>query len=126
MHFRQWACSVVASTPAALIPSFEASFKLLDLAINELSTTYDFPPSPLVPRPALLLIGSIASSIYLLEHAIWSYAQKEPEADVDIEVFNRWVVRSGLEGYVEEVKRAKGVGKAGIEANERMVFGAKM
>lgn len=128
IYFWQWARSIVASTPGVLTPGFEASFKLLDLAINELSTAYDAPISPLVPRPALLLVGSIASSIYLLEHAIWSHTHKELEADVDIEVFNRWIVQSGLEGYTEAVKKAKDAGKAGarVKANEKIVFGAKL
>ncbi|KAF7768060.1 hypothetical protein Agabi119p4_7303 [Agaricus bisporus var. burnettii] len=128
LAFISWACSIVASTPGVLTPGFEASFKLLDRAINELSTAYDTPISPLVPRPALLLVGSIASSIYLLEHAIWSHTHKELEADVDIEVFNRWIVQSGLEGYTEAVKKAKDAGKAGarVKANEKIVFGAKL
>ncbi|KAF9444339.1 hypothetical protein P691DRAFT_807532 [Macrolepiota fuliginosa MF-IS2] len=126
--FISWARSIISSTPKDLTEDLRPSFTLLDKALGELSTTYNSPVSPLVPRPALLLVGSIASSVYLLEHAIWSYNQKEPEAEVDIEVFKRWIVQSGLEGNVEEVKKAKDADQAltRVKANEKIVFGTKL
>lgn len=111
-----------------MVGDFKPSFTLLEQALAELQTTYNKPIPPLVPRPALMLVGSIASSIYLLEHSIWSHNQKEAEAEVDAEVFKRWVVQSGLESNVAEVKKAKDSNKvqARVKANEKIVFGARL
>lgn len=112
----------------ALAQDLKPSVSHLENALIELSTTYTKQISPLVPRPALLLVGSIASSIYLLEHAIWSYSEKEPEAGLDVEVFTRWTVQSGLEGCIAEVKKAKNADlvRERVKANERLVFGTKL
>ncbi|KXN88081.1 Putative acyl-CoA dehydrogenase AidB [Leucoagaricus sp. SymC.cos] len=127
--FISWARSVVASTPSSLVSKLNSSFAILDKALAELSTTYTGKQiSPLVPRPTLLLVGSIASSVYLLEHAIWSYNQREREADIDVDVFARWIVESGLEANVEVVRKAKDAQlvKERVKANERIVFGTKL
>jgi hypothetical protein len=75
-----------------------------------------------------MLLGSIASSTYLLEHAIWSYNGKEPEADVDIEVFRRWVVQSNMERHMEDVRKARDANliQERVKANEKIVFGTKL
>ncbi|KAF5360912.1 hypothetical protein D9756_004892 [Leucocoprinus leucothites] len=126
--FISWARSVITSTPSGLSQELKASFSILDEALVELSTTYTKQISPLVPRPALVLVGSIASSVYLLEHAIWSYTQKETEAGLDVEVFSRWIVQSGLEGNIAEVKKAKNADlvQERVKANEKLVFGTKL
>ncbi|KAJ3570101.1 hypothetical protein NP233_g4628 [Leucocoprinus birnbaumii] len=126
--FISWARSVIASTPLILAQELEAPLMLLEQALVEISTTYTKQISPLVPRPALLLVGSVTSSVYLLEHAIWSYSQKEPEAELDLEVFTRWIVQSGMQGNIAEVKNAKNAGiiQQRVKVNERLVFGTKL
>ena len=37
-----------------------------------------------------MLFRHLACSIYLLEHAIWSYSTGKPTKDTDIEVFIWW------------------------------------
>ena len=78
----------------------------------------------LLPRPALFLFGYAASSLYLLEHAIWFHAIGGADRDADTEVFRRWVVEGGLTGAVEDVKRARGYGDDRVKANFRIVYGA--
>jgi hypothetical protein len=127
-HLKQWARSTITLTPSTLIQELKPSLVLLENALVELSTTYTKQISPLVPRPALLLVGSIASSTYLLEHAIWSYTQKESEAELDVEVFNRWIVQSGLEANILEVSKAKDAGRTQerVKTNKKLVFGTKL
>lgn len=50
-----------------------------------------------------MLVGYVASGVYLLEHALW-----EGSEDIDVEVFSRWMIDGGLKSTVEEVERAKG------------------
>jgi hypothetical protein len=83
--------------------------------------------SPTIARPLLFLVGHLASSLYLLEHAVWSYqkgasGQTESESQPDVEVFTRWVMNgsgelngpggwdgSGLWGAKKEVETLIGL-----------------
>ena len=50
-----------------------------------------------------MLVGYVASGVYLLEHALW-----EGGDDVDVEVFSRWAIDGGLKNAVADVERTKG------------------
>jgi len=77
----------------------------------------------LIPRPALMLAGLVASSIYLLEHAVWSFTTNEPSLEVDIEVFKRWVLEGGTaEAAIASVRRAKKHSSKRVEINSTIVF----
>ena len=54
-----------------------------------------------------MLVGAVASSIYLLEHAIWSYKNSEPTKELDSEVFRRWVLEGEVEGALQAVRRIR-------------------
>jgi len=69
------------------------------------------------------LFGYTASSIYLLEHAIWSNTNAETEQEIDAEVFRRWVVEGGLTAAVEDVTRARGFGEKRVKENLGIVYG---
>lgn len=97
----------------------------LKSALSDLSASYTPPVPPLLPRPALFLFGYVASSLYLLEHAIWSYANSEPEAQADVEVFRRWVVEGGFGGAVEEVRRTREMTQERVKADLDVVYGSK-
>ena len=94
-------------------------------AIDEISVAYAKPMSPLIPRPALMLLGAIASSIYLLEHAVWAEVQPEFANNLDAEVFRRWVIEGGMEGAIQAVKRAKVNAGARAALNSALVFGSR-
>ena len=67
-----------------------------------------------------MLVASIASSVYLLEHAIWS---KTTQGQVDVEVFRRWVLEGGTAAAIEDVKEAKEGRKNRIDVNFAITFG---
>lgn len=71
-----------------------------------------------------MLVGAIASSAYLLEHAIWSYTISEPTKDLDIEVFARWILEGDMEAAIHAVRRAKADIEGRINSNYALVFGS--
>jgi hypothetical protein len=95
----------------------------LQAALGDLGTTFVFPMPDLMPRPALFLVAHIASSLFLLEHAVWSHTTAEPEEPLDIEVFCRWVTEGGLVAVIEDVKRAKGSSAKRALADSVIVYG---
>ncbi|KAL6304350.1 acyl-CoA dehydrogenase/oxidase [Sparassis latifolia] len=105
--FLVWARTILSSCPASLRGKLREPLEALHAACDDLSQTYKAPIAPLVPRPALFLFSHIASSLYLLEHAIWAHQKSEVSSSSDIEVFRRWVVEGGLSLAVENVRRAK-------------------
>jgi len=81
---------------------------------------------PFVPRPALLLVGHIASSFFLLEQAIWSLKTNDAEKTTDVEVFSQWVMEGGLTSAARDIERARWLGESRIEANSSLVYGSKL
>ena len=83
--------------------------------------------SPLALRPLFFLLGYLASSIYLLEHAVWS-ADRRPEAehDTDVEVLVSWVGEGGLLKAKDDVLKAGMVNEGTRRRlNEAFVYGAQ-
>jgi len=70
-----------------------------------------------------MLAGFLASSTFLLEHAIWASASGEPTCEGDIEVFRRWVVEGGMLAAIDDVRRAKQDAEVRVTNDLRMVFG---
>jgi hypothetical protein len=71
-----------------------------------------------------MLFGYVASTVYLLEQTIWSYANQRPEREKDIEIVKRWVLENG---FVESLRlidiTEKDVAQR-VVLNEQLVFGA--
>ena len=111
--------------PEVLKPQIQDSLAILNEGFNELSTSYHLPIPPLIARPALQLTGFLASSVYLLEHAIWSYTSLEAERDADIEAFRRWVLEGGIVAVLEDVRQAKQTRSTNrlVQSNSMLVFG---
>ena len=66
-------------------------------------------------------MGYIASSMYLLEHAVWSWGNAEAEEiETDVEVLRRWIVESGFAGVIKEAERAKNGGVERLKADTRI------
>jgi len=114
---------MLSSCPLTLKNRVTKPLAILDAALADLSTVYILPMPRLLPRPALFLFGYVMSSLYLLEHTMWSHTNGENDRDVDAEVFRRWVVEGGLTGAVEDVKRARGYGNDRVKADLGVVYG---
>lgn len=122
--FFQWANSIIHPCPIALQERFTPSLGLLKKALLELDSCYVQPMNPLIPRPALMLVGAVASSIYLLEHAIWSYKNSEQTKELDSEVFRRWVLEGEVEGALQAVRRIRtGDSRNRAQLNAQLAFG---
>jgi hypothetical protein len=73
-----------------------------------------------------MLMGFMASSSYLLEHVMWSYAEGEAERDTDVEVFRRWVLESGMVAAIEDVRRVKLSTNHRVGSDSSLVFGGSL
>ncbi|KAF9483462.1 hypothetical protein BDN70DRAFT_904191 [Pholiota conissans] len=121
--FIYWAKSIIASCPDNLHQKLSSEINILNDAITEISAAYTKPLKTIVPRPALMLVGAIASNVYLLEHAIWSYTTTESTKELDVEVFRRWILEGGLEAAIQSVQRAKVDVESRINTSSALVFG---
>ncbi|KAF5369463.1 hypothetical protein D9758_002733 [Tetrapyrgos nigripes] len=119
-----WATSVIADS-SKLRSAVGGQIQNLESRIDLLKVALQNPVPSLMPRPALMLIGYILSGLYLLEHAIWAHTANQPEKEVDVEVFRRWIDDSGFTAAVEDVKKARIASDNVIKSNSAMVFGVK-
>ena len=82
-----------------------------------------------MPRPAVILMGYVVSSLFLLEQALWSHATNQSEAQLDAEVFNRWSSETGMRAAIDDVVRIQNQGGVGqtqrSKADSKIVFGAE-
>lgn len=122
--FIQWAEDVIVSCPTAIHKSLPAVISLLRESITQITQVYTGALHPLIHRPGLILVGYLTSSLYLLEHAAWSWTQKTETKDVDIEVVKRWALDNGFKGALEDVQRAMESGDAKVELDRQIAFGA--
>ncbi|KAG6831929.1 hypothetical protein H0H92_006530 [Tricholoma furcatifolium] len=121
--FATWIKEVLSSCPADLAEQLLEPLEILNNSLSELATALRKPIAPLAPRPALMLTGYMASSVFLLEHAIWAHVNKESSRDTDVEVVRRWILEGGMVVAIEDVRRARvDVGKRS-KADLKMVFG---
>ncbi|KAI0632061.1 acyl-CoA dehydrogenase/oxidase [Trametes polyzona] len=123
--FIKWANDIIASCPSALAQTLGEPLAVLRKALSALLDAYKTPLHPLVPRPALFLFCHIASSVYLLEHAIWASNMSEPGHEIDAETFKRWVLEGGLDVALENVRRAKASSQDRMQTDSAIVYGAK-
>ncbi|RPD62338.1 hypothetical protein L226DRAFT_532644 [Lentinus tigrinus ALCF2SS1-7] len=121
--FITWARDILNSCPDSLAQSLGGPIASLRIALDALTDAYKAPMHPLLPRPALLLFAHIASSLNLLEHAIWAVNTGEPDSATDVEVFRRWVLESGLDVTLENVRRAKNAPGERVQADTNIVYG---
>ncbi|PIL22483.1 hypothetical protein GSI_15171 [Ganoderma sinense ZZ0214-1] len=121
--FVEWAHDVLKSCPRSLAESLGGPLASLRLALDEMTNAYKAPVHPLLPRPALFLFCHVASSLYLLEHAVWAVNTKEPAVQTDIEVFRRWVLEGGLDAALEAVRRTKSAQEDRVHLDAAIVYG---
>ncbi|KAK0221634.1 acyl-CoA dehydrogenase/oxidase [Armillaria fumosa] len=121
--FTAWAQSVMTSCPDDLRVRILDALDTLRRSIDCAVSAYTPPILSLVPRHALILLGNVASSLFLLEHAIWSHETNQDEAQTDAEVFTRWVLEGGLLTAVYDVKITQAATAEREAANAAIVFG---
>ena len=92
-------------------------------ALEELPSAYNKPAPDLVPRPAFYLFSQVTVSLYLLEHAIWCYANATTQSTIEIEAFSRWVEDCGLAVSREEVRKALKAGLNRSKIDTGLVYG---
>lgn len=117
---------MIESCPENLEEQLAHALAILKEAIEEFASSFPQPIPPLVPRPALILAGVVASSVYLLEHAVWSFTANETSLEVDIEVFRRWVIEGDAVASIASVRRAKKHYGERVKINSMIVFDAPM
>ncbi|KAG6854651.1 hypothetical protein C0991_003299 [Blastosporella zonata] len=121
--FITWVEEVVSSCPTDLQERLQEPLGILNGALSELGASLQKPIAPLVPRPALMITGYVASTALLLEHAIWSHGIGHSERDTDAEIVYRWAVEGGMVSAVEDVRRARQNGNNRGKANSLIAFG---
>jgi hypothetical protein len=95
---------------------------LLRTLLQQLPSLYAS-PTTLQTRPLLFLLGHLASSLYLLEHALWSFETKYQSWEVDVDVFKRWVDEGGIGEVLREVEVLKKEGEAREARDKGIVYG---
>ncbi len=103
----------------SILDALDTLRRSIDCAIS----AYKPPIPTLMPKHALILLGNIASSLFLLEHAVWSHTTNQNEAQTDSEVFTRWVLEGGLLTAVHNVKIIQAATAKREAANAAIVFG---
>jgi hypothetical protein len=98
---------VIESCQKKLEEQLAPRLAILKEGIEEFVSSFQQPMPPLVSRPALILTGVVASSIYLLEHVVWSFTTHGASLGVDIEVFRCWVIEGDAVAAIAAVRRAK-------------------
>lgn len=85
---------------------------------------------PRLARPLLYLIGYVASSIYLIEQAIWSHGKPEEDGEVDKMVMERWTRVGGVRqtrATIEELLRSSPEDAQKARSLEQaLVYGSKL
>ncbi|KAF7371111.1 Acyl-CoA dehydrogenase NM domain-like protein [Mycena sanguinolenta] len=115
--FCQWAAKIIALSPVKSEPLL-----LLQGAINQLPSLFRKTFNPLLPRSLLILLGHVASSVYLLEHAIWSRDHGEPSAMIDWDRFSRWVDEGSLKTAIYAVEVLDSETESRLKVNKAHVY----
>jgi len=117
----QWVEGVVSRARVVLRGEIEGVDETLASALDALVTLLNS-PSPLSPRPALFLLGYLASGTAMLEHTAWSVSHRsKTEHQVDVDTLTRWVKYGGLAATQEELSI---VAAFDHKINARLVYGS--
>ncbi|KAJ3550280.1 hypothetical protein NMY22_g555 [Coprinellus aureogranulatus] len=122
--FTHWAEGVMASCPTELLKALPAVAATLREAISRVKCAYTTPVHPMIHRPGLILVGYLASSLSLLEHAVWSWTQRKETREVDVEVLRRWVLEDAFGAALEELKTMVESGSEKVEFDKQIALGA--
>ncbi|KAJ7100843.1 acyl-CoA dehydrogenase NM domain-like protein [Mycena belliarum] len=117
-EFCQWGQGIIVSSPVKT-----AGVMYLNKVVLDLPAIFRKTGNPLLPRSILTLFGTAASALFLLEHAVWARANKEPTADTDRTAFERWVEEGGMRSTLEEIAGLEADVEGRIKANQQLVGG---
>jgi len=142
----QWGKDVLARIPDELQSRSKKQLEKLRsavLALHELLTPPEETPkdlaaipiaslpSSILPRSIFFLVGHTTSSLFLLEHAVWSMCcaeESDAESDGHIEAFKRWVedgpVGTSLPEVQAEVERLWKEHTSVCRMDEALLYGA--
>lgn len=125
--FDSWAKAILDSCSPEFNLQHATALGILRTAVKRIREVYQEPGrlSPLVIRPALLLVGHTAASLALLEHAMWSW-RRSTEDSTNVEVFRRWVVEGGLSASMEEVGHLMGQSQPRMQMNNAITYRTKL
>jgi hypothetical protein len=121
----QWAGTVLftASAVPSLLPVVAVLENRLSLLRKTTAALLSSSPSSSVrarlPRPLLFLVGYTASSLYLLEQAVWSATEGREEKETDEWVVKRWVEEGGGQETVREVEAVLKGSEEGLEEEKK-------
>ncbi|KAH6912831.1 acyl-CoA dehydrogenase domain-containing protein [Coprinopsis sp. MPI-PUGE-AT-0042] len=121
--FVQWAEDILGSTHTSFEQAHRQAVTLVLEALKAVQKVYTKPIKEVTARPALLVVGFVASAVYLLEHANWAVKHNEPTRDVDVEVFQRWVLEDGFCKALDALVRSMQTDEAKSQLDRRIVFG---
>lgn len=104
-----------------------------DLALLEKAAKAYFQPTPAdlrLARPLLYLIGFLASSIHLVEQAVWSHGKQGEDREVDRAAAERWSdnggVREARRTIEKLLRRGDEVRKREARLDAALVYGSKL
>jgi len=126
--FNSWSSRIIGTCTSEMQTRLKDAIALLRTGLREIEGAYsDTNASPVLPRPALLLLGHCASALFLLEHAVWAWNTKPaPAHEVDVEAFTRWVTEGGLEAVLNDVRKARQANGERVRSNRDIVYGPKL
>ena len=119
-YCNQWSKDIIATIPQSIRGRLQPAVALISTGLAILPEIYTPPVATLVPRPGLMLVGYLASSTYLLEHAVWSWSNGIDDRETDVEVFSRWVMERGLASAIQDVKRSRQDGPQRVRDDVRI------
>jgi hypothetical protein len=118
---------MLSSCPGLLMTRIDDIVESLQSSLQVFVDALTPPIMPLAPRAIFFLLGYLASSIYLLEHAAWSAHQRpKEEHDTDVETLVKWVREGGLTKAKEDVLMIRRTDEGERRRfNERLLYGAR-
>ncbi|KAJ7108438.1 acyl-CoA dehydrogenase NM domain-like protein [Mycena crocata] len=121
--FCQWATGIISLVPTNIQLRAESRplGELKDV-IQRLSPLFKKTGNLLLPRSLLVLLGHVASSTYLLEHAIWAEKQGESSASIDWDRFSRWMQEGSLAAALSAIEALDTCTDNRIKYNKRHVY----
>jgi alkylation response protein AidB-like acyl-CoA dehydrogenase len=134
-HWARWASRILQSASSSSSNSSETmlvqaadSIKAIQDIVARMNTIFvETVKNELLPRITLLIFGHTNAALYLLEHAVWAYNNRETDWRIHIDAFIRWVTDGGvagssLRGLMEEFDRTARKGKELEDRNWRLVY----
>ncbi|GAA5841835.1 hypothetical protein JCM3766R1_005585 [Sporobolomyces carnicolor] len=103
--FVEWARAVLSRSTGIDVVWSDSVAERLGLVERVTDQYLTNTADPRLSRPLLFLLGSLASTIYLVEQAQWSAARARPEAELDAWIVSRWSAHGGIVATVATLEK---------------------